>query len=301
MSSPTDPLVSIEDATIVGADPWLTTRLDHPEDVAVADDGRLYAGGERGQLYCINPETNEVRELASTEGFILGVELGPEGDLYACDFQRHAVFRLPLSEGSPSGELSVVVSGGPDTPPWHPNYAVFDADGRLYVSDSGDRSDMENAGGCIYGVDTNGEGYIVTDELDAFPNGMALSKSGTELYVAETGTHEISVIHLNEGRATDVEQLDIDFGLVDGLALDNDDVLYAASIGDNAVYRYHEGRVETVVVDPDGLVIGNPTNLAFGGSDFSTLYIANLGLWHLTTIECDVTGRHPTGRGQITD
>ena len=32
------------------------TGLDHPEGVAVARDGTLYAGGEAGQVYRISPD-----------------------------------------------------------------------------------------------------------------------------------------------------------------------------------------------------------------------------------------------------
>lgn len=289
-------LYSVDEARIVGADDWLETRLDHPEDVTVADDSTLYAGGESGQLYRVRPAENDVTVLAKTGGFVLGLALHPNGDLYACDFQRHEVVRLPMDDGGPAGQLETVVAGGPGNPPWHPNYCAFDREGRLYVSDSGDRADMENSGGCIYVIDLNGTGRVLTDATSAFPNGLALSSDGKTLYVAETGRHRVSAVHLNDGRATDVTFVTDAFGLVDGLALDADDRLYAASIGDNAVYRLVDGTVERVVHDPSGLVIGNPTNIAFGGPDMRTLYIANLGLHHITAIDGDFDGRLPTGR-----
>ena len=31
--------------------------LDHPECVAIAPDGRVWAGGEAGQIYVIDPRT----------------------------------------------------------------------------------------------------------------------------------------------------------------------------------------------------------------------------------------------------
>lgn len=297
-NDPQAQLYQLSEATVIGADPWLRTRLDHPEDVAVAADGILYAGGEDGQLYRIDPEVNAVDEIGNTGGFVLGVTLGPGGDLYACDFQQHAVFRLPLTDGEPDGEVESVVAGDDDTSPRHPNYCTFDSTGRLYVSDSGERRDMEHAGGCIYVVDPDGTGRVLTDEPSAFPNGLAISADESRLYVAETGTHSVSVVELSNGEARDVRHVTGEFGMVDGLALDGDGRLYAASIGNNAIYRLDnprapadQQRIECIIQDPDGLTIGNPTNVCFGGSDGRTLYVANLGLWHLTRIELDERGR----------
>jgi len=225
---PQDQLYPLSDVDVLGADPWLETRLDHPEDAVVAADGTVYAGGEDGQLYRIDPDNDSVEELANTSGFVLGVALGPEGDLYACDFQEHAVVRLPLEEGAPAGDLETVTSGSHDERPQHPNYCVFGPDGRLYVSDSGDRSDMAAAGGCIYVVEPDGTERVLTSGPSAFPNGLALSRDGQRLYVAETGTYTVSAVEIIDGDAAGVRHVTDEFGLVDGFALDGDGRLYAA-------------------------------------------------------------------------
>jgi sugar lactone lactonase YvrE len=300
--APTDaPLYDISAVDVVGADAWLETRLDHPEDVAVDSSGTLYAGGEAGQLYRVDPVANEVMELATTGGFVLGVALGPDGDLYACDFQQHSVYRLPMRDGVPSSTLEPYIIGSPDRPPLHPNYVTFDTAGRLYVSDSGRRAQLpgpfEDSGGCIYVEHPDGDRAVLTDELSAFPNGLALSRDGNTLYVCETGTHEIHAVHLAAGAVRRVETVTDECGMVDGIALDAKDRLYVASIGANAIYRF-DGAVETIVRDPRGLTINNPTNVAFGGPDLSTLYIANLGVSHVAALTIEATGRHPTGRSQ---
>jgi sugar lactone lactonase YvrE len=299
MAPADDPLYDISAVDIVGADTWLKTRLDHPEDIAVDTDGTLYAGGEAGQLYRVDPDANEVVELANTGGFVLGVALAPDGDLYACDFQQHTVYRLPLRDGIPSAPLEPYIAGGPDSAPLHPNYVTFDASGRLYVSDSGRREQLpgpfEDSGGCIYVEHPDGDRAVLTDELSAFPNGLALSRDGSTLYVCETGTYEINAVHLNGGAVVGIETVTDECGMVDGIALDAGERLYVASIGDNAIYRIDE-EVETIVRDPEGLTINNPTNVAFGGPDLSTLYIANLGVAHVAALTVEATGRHPIAR-----
>lgn len=293
MVDTTEAIYDIEETRIVGADTWLETKLDHPEDVVVAEDSSLYTGGEGGQLYKIDPETNSVTELATTGGFVLGVALGPEGNLYACDFQRHTVFRLSIGSQTMDRDLQTVITGGPDNPPWHPNYCTFDSAGRLYISDSGDRADMSNANGCIYVIQPDGTGHVLTKDISAFPNGLALSDDESTLYVAETGTHEVWAVDLDDGEVINIRFITDELGLVDGLELDADGRLYAASIGDNAIYRYdlNTSTVETILCDSTGLTLGNPTNLSFGGPEHRTLYIANLALWHITAIDIDARGQ----------
>lgn len=295
-----EPLFPVTDVRPVGVDAWLETRIDHPEDVAVDSSGILFAGGEDGQLYRVDPVSNTVTEIGRTDGMILGVELGPDGDLFACDFQEHAVYRLPMEEGRPAGEPTPYIQGGPDRPPLHPNYVTFDDDGRLYVSDSGRREKLpgpfEDSGGCIFVEHPDGTREVLTDELSAFPNGIALSADGETLYVCETGTHEIHAVRLEAGTLADIELVTDECGMVDGVALDAQERLYVASIGDNAVYRVADAGIETVVRDDDGLTINNPTNVAFGGTEMQTLYIANLGAPHISSVKLDTVGRHPPCR-----
>lgn len=89
----------IGEARIIGADTYLETSLDHPEDVEVARGGTLFAGGEDGQIYVIDPATGDHEIIANTGGFTLSIAPDDlEENLYICDFQQHTLFRLPLDE-----------------------------------------------------------------------------------------------------------------------------------------------------------------------------------------------------------
>jgi len=92
----------------------------------------------------------------------------------------------------------------------------------------------------------------------------------------------VSAVELDGGETNAIKEVTSEMGLIDGLAVDNDGVVYGASIGDNAICRMVDGEVETVIRDEEGLVIGNPTNVAVRSN---TLYIANLGLWHVAVLE----------------
>ncbi len=58
--------------------------LDHPEGICGTSDGRIYVGGEAGQLYRVEPD-DTVTEILSTDGFMLGLAADGEGRVYAID------------------------------------------------------------------------------------------------------------------------------------------------------------------------------------------------------------------------
>src|SRR5579864_1046065 len=105
--------------------------LDHPEGVAVAADGAIYAGGEAGQIYRVDADDN-VREVANTGGFALGLAFDGVGRLYVCDDANHTVWRVEPG----SAALEVFSQGTEARPMRVPNYGAFDAHGNYLVSDS---------------------------------------------------------------------------------------------------------------------------------------------------------------------
>src|SRR5918911_692977 len=72
--------------------------LDHPEGVATGPDGLLYAGGEAGQVYRIDPEARAAEQIADTGGFVLGLCHDAAGTIYACDTGR--VVRVDAGSGA---------------------------------------------------------------------------------------------------------------------------------------------------------------------------------------------------------
>ena len=68
-----------DDAVSVFIDGTLSDpQLDHPEGLAIHPDGSIWCGGERGQIFRVDPEGGELTEVASTGGVSLGLANFPQ-------------------------------------------------------------------------------------------------------------------------------------------------------------------------------------------------------------------------------
>jgi sugar lactone lactonase YvrE len=258
-------------------------QLDHPEGVAVAPDGSVWCGGERGQLFRVDPDGTSITEIASTGGFCLGLAFGPGGELFVCDLKHAAVFRVDTR----SGRVERFADGAAGRPLRIPNYPAFDGDGRLYVSDS---HQFDRPGPGVFRFDPDGRGELWYGGELTFANGLALSPDGRHLYVAETFANRVSRIPVgDDGSAGALEEVaTTPDAWPDGLAFDVDGNLYVGCYEPSQVLRIGpQGRVEVLFRELSAHLLAHPTNLAFRGT---TLFTANLGRWHLTRLEVGAEG-----------
>ena len=116
--------------------------LDHPEGVATGPDGTLYAGGELGQLYRVDPKDGSFEVVAECGGFLLGIAVDGDGLVYACNLKEQVVQRVDPHTGA----VEILSSGAPGRPLLTPNWCVFDPWGRLLVTDSGG---WKHDNGCV--------------------------------------------------------------------------------------------------------------------------------------------------------
>ena len=264
----------------------LVDGLDHVEGVAWGLDGYCYAGGEAGQIYRVNVGRGTAEQIADTGGFILGLALDANHNIYACDTRNRAVMKI-----TPDGSVSKYSAGAQDEPFYVPNYPAFDADGNLYVCDSGD---WKADNGKIYKVRPDGGGEVWTRELCEFPNGLCMGPDGTSLFVAMSlnppRVAEIAIAP--DGSAGDVRTVvELPGAVPDGVAFDTDGNLYIACYRPDRIYRYGSaGQLDILADDFQGTIIAAPTNIAFCGADRDILLSANLGRWHITRYETGATG-----------
>jgi sugar lactone lactonase YvrE len=251
----------------------------NPEGIAVAPDGSIWCGTSTGWVYRIEPDGSSAKAVASTGGFVLGIDFDRNGNLYACDMLQATVLRLPSA-----GDTFEPFARPADSPILIPNVVVVDdAQGVVYVSDShGDH----DPGPGIWRFDlATGEGRLwYAGDLD-FANGMCLSADRSAIFVAESWGRRVSRIAIGADGAAGRAETHVTVAkdvVIDGLTLDDAGDLLLLCYAPSCVYRYRsDGELELLIDDLDHSVLCHPTNGVVRGD---TLYTANLGRWHITEI-----------------
>lgn len=262
----------------------LIEGLDHPEGVAFGPDGCVYAGGEAGQIYRIDKH-GKSEVIASTGGFILGLCLDAECNVYACDAKSKALFRI-----SPTGDTTLFSKGCSQRPMVTPNFPAFDAQGYLYVADSGD---WHRNNGVIYRIGPDGETHVASEVASQFPNGLALNDKGDQLYVALSNVPGIVSLEVYDDGRLGIPKpvVELPRAIPDGLAFDIAGNLFVGCYTPDVVYKLSpDRRLSIFLEDWESTVLSSPTNIAFGGPQLSTMLLASLGRWHLAKLQADVPG-----------
>jgi gluconolactonase len=122
---------------------------------------------------------------------------------------------------------------------------------------------------------------------------MALSPEGDYLYVVESllpGVIRLPI--LADGSAGTLEVvLELPESVPDGLAFTADGTLLIACYRPDRIYALNStGRLSVLADDPLGTDIAAPTNVAFGGADLRSLFIASLGRWHVAELRLNSPG-----------
>jgi gluconolactonase len=258
--------------------------LDHPEGLAFDADGNLWSGGELGQIYKITPK-GKVRTVATLGGFNLGLTFSARQDLFVCNFKLGALIQLdrsakPIRSWERAGRYRLR----------NPNFSVFDSEGNLYFSDSGE---FKKDDGFLLVLRPNGKIDQLLDHL-SFPNGLSLSADERTLYVVQSTRNNVLAVPLLDTGALGKPRI-YAAGLnnvPDGAALDADGNLYVTCYASHNVYRVTpDGKVSLFAEDLEGTMLASPTNAAFGGTDFDEMYFANLSRWHICRARVGIRGQ----------
>ena len=238
--------------------------LDHPEAVCWCPTSRtVYAGGEHGQIYRVEPEAGSLELVVQIPGgFILGLAVDGDGNLYACDIGNQCIHRVER-DGTFSryaGSLS------------YPNSLAFDVEGRLYASDSGS---WESSGdGSIVCIERDHKIRRVTAPTLRFPNGIAVRDDW--LYIVESTFPGISKVPLCGGDPVAVIELPLT--IPDGIAFDADGGLWIGCWQPSRILHLSTaGELSIVADDWSGIHILTPNNVAFFGEGLKDLVLSSLG------------------------
>jgi gluconolactonase len=266
----------------------LVEGLDHPEGVAYDPAAHVvWAGGEAGQLYRVDPDAGSAAEVARAPGFVLGLAVDGAGRVAVCASEDGS---LCAYDGDAVTRVLTEVDGAPLT---NPNFPAFGPDGTLYVSASGTWGQDD---GRLVRLGPDGDAATLSRDVPCFTNGLAVSADGRWLWVVESFQPRLSRLdlHAGDGRAELVHRFD--GTVLDGLAATADGGLLVSCYRPDRIYHLDgDGRVTIVAQDPQGTLISAPTNVCFIGPELDRAVCANLGRWHLTLLELGLRGA-PTHR-----
>jgi gluconolactonase len=262
------------------------TGIDHPECVAFDRSGFLWAGGEAGQVYRINPAGGKVELVTTLGGFCGGLAFSPKDQLFVCNPQ-HGIVVVDRS-----GKFFVFANHAGDHKLICPNYGLFDSAGNYYVTDSGN---FRKRNGSLLRFNAAGEGAVLSQPL-GYANGLALSADERTLFVVESDTNSVLRFELRDDCSVGLPQIHAtDCGrFPEGLTLDAHGNLYVCCYASDEIWRVNPSREKTFFAwDPWAILLGSPTNMAFGGPHFDELYVANLARTTITRARIGRKGQPP--------
>jgi sugar lactone lactonase YvrE len=276
------------------------------EGVVIDKDNNVYGGGRNGVMYKVNP-AGQVSELCTLPAGSIpnGVTMDRQGNLVYCDLGKKAMMRV-----TQSGEVSMIADRVGDLALTLPNFASYDADGNLYVSNSSTRDiktlrigSSPEPDGALVRIRPDGRGEIVASGI-YLANGTAIDPKEEAVYVLESTRNDCLRIAIKkDGSFGKPEIYSKGFpALPDGMAFATDGTLFVtlpAIIREGKMVPAHQiiqvdtsGNWSMLIDDPKGEKLYFPTNCAFGGPGLQDLYFANLEGDHFSRVHTPFRG-HP--------
>jgi sugar lactone lactonase YvrE len=232
--------------------------------------GRLWFSDQYlGRVYAMT-EDGEVEAVAEVPGRPAGLGWLPDGRLLVVSMDRHQLLLLDGVELRPVADLAPY-HAGPS------NDMAVDRLGRAYIGNIG----FDYYGGedpkptqIVLADPSTGQCSVAADELSV-PNGTVITPDGRRLILAESFGHRLTAFDIGDDGNLYNRKVFADLGSLvpDGICLDAEGAIWAATIADGAVRVRESGDITDRVGVPGrhvyACVLGGP-----GGRD---LYMCSAG------------------------
>jgi gluconolactonase len=260
----------------------IATGLDLPEGPCFDRSGALYVsevvGGRVIRL------AGDDRTVVSSVGGPNGATFGPDGCHYAMNnggrlWGEGDVLLVPTPDNTggyvqqltPEGEITQLYTECDGEALVAPNDVVFDADGSFYFTDT--RGRLGPGAGYVFWATIDGKAIKkVWDGLN-YPNGIAITDDGATLIVGETRPGRLLARDITAPGVLGEPRVYCEMpsgAHTDGMAFDEAGWLLVTSPNTPQIAVFDDCARYVESIDT-----GDPhtTNVAFGGPDFSTLYV----------------------------
>ena len=205
-----------------------------PEDVALAADGRIYAGLGDGRIMGLQIDGTHPEVFANTQGRPLGLAFDAAGNLIVTDAIKGL---LSIDRG---GKITTLATGAAGVPFHCTNDLDIAADGTIYFTDASSKFSLEELKADI--IEHRGNGRLLAyDPVTkntrmvlgnlSFANGVAVSPDDSFLLVVETGAYRVHRVWLNGPRQGQSDVfIDNLPGFPDGISSNGRDTFWLALV-----------------------------------------------------------------------
>jgi gluconolactonase len=269
-----------------------------------ADNALLFSDIPGNRMHRWRPGQTAAEVYREPSGWSNGLTLDARGNVLACEHGGRRVSRGPYADPHTHNALVDSYEGvrlnSPNDLVVHSSGAVFFTD-PTYGQDSGriprfgaegQKPDMEVRG--VYRVDPDGSVHRAVETGFEQPNGLAFSPDESVLYIGDSQAKVIWRYAVGPDRWLGDRTLFVDQrqdsrrGAPDGMKVDTDGRLWTTGAGGISVHTAEGEYLGVFEMDE------HAANLAFGGPNFSTLYMtAGTSVY---SIETAVRGIGPGSR-----
>jgi len=217
-------------------------------------------------LFIYNPKTKTNRKLSTQS--IIGTVV-PKNENEAVIALQDGIYTINIE----SGVISILSDIESDISENRFNDGKCDPSGRLWVGSMA--FDQKPKAANLYMVDEQGNAELKKDSV-TISNGIVWSKDKKSMYYIDTPTLEIKAYDYDDttGKITNERvavKINDSLGFPDGMAIDENDMLWVCMWNGNAVLCFNPNTGE--IVNRIEVPAHNITSCAFGGKNLDTLYI----------------------------